>query len=264
MLHGSNGSVRDFSADVLLGRVNGVSRVAALGVRTIATAFASITSSQDVWPGAASVFPLPSTAVALEVLSSSALDTAAGAGAQQVTFDTLDANYIQIASFAVQLNGVTPVQLPNGAVYLRINGARTGLVTPNTAARQKNAGDITVRDTGGGTVRALIPASIGVLQQSVYTVPAGSTGLIQSIECQILSSAGGTARGADFLLNFRNSDGSASSPRRIGCTDTQPYRLEASTQIRLLEKVDFIGSCIYTSNNTMTVGFSYEAHIYKN
>lgn len=265
MLRSGAGSGRDFSADVILGgRISGVSRVAALGVRSIAVAFSSLSLPQDVWPGAAAIFPLPSSAVSLEVLSSSASDSVAGIGAQVVAFDTLDANYAQIAQFSVQLNGTTPVALPNGAAYLRINAARTGLVTPNTSARQKNIGDITIRDAGGGTIRAVIPASIGTLQQCIYTPPAGSTLVIQSLECAILSSAGGVSRGADFLLTFRGQDGSAPSPRRLGCTDIQPYRLDTSTDIRVAEKTDFIGSCIYTSSNNMTVGMSFEGHLYKN
>lgn len=264
MLRSGAGSGRDLSAYIIMGRLPGVTRVAALGVRGIATAFDSLASPQDVWPGAASVFPLPSAAVSLEVLSSSTSDTAAGVGAQQVTFDTLDANYAPIAQFSVQLNGTTPVTLPNGAVYLRINAARTGMVTPSTSARQKNIGDITIRDAGGGTIRAIIPANVGTLQQCIYTPPAGFTFIMHSLECAILTSAGGVSRGADFLLTFRTPDGSAPSPRRLGCTDVQPYRLDTSTYIRVPEKTDFIGSCIYTSSNNMTVGMSFEGHLYKN
>lgn len=264
MLRSGSGSSRDFAAAVILGRLPGVTRVAALGVRSIAAAFNSLTSPQDVWAGSATTFPLPSSAVALEVLSSSASDAVAGIGAQKVTFDMLDANYGQIASFSVNLDGTTPVALPNGAAYLRINSARTGMATPSTSARQKNIGDITIRDAGGGTIRAVIPANIGTLQQCIYTTPAASTLVIQSVECAILTSAGGVSRGADFLLTFRSADGSAPSPRRLGCTDVQPYRLDTSTDIRVPEKTDFIGSCIYTSSANMTVGLSFEGHLYKN
>jgi hypothetical protein len=259
------GSRGDFQSDVIRNLVPGYARVAALATRTISTAFASIPSSQDVWPGAAAVYPLPSAGVSLEVVSSSASDAAAGVGAQKVTIDTLDVNYAVIASVVVSLNGVTPVAVPGGAVYFRLNAARTGMVTPDVTARQKNVGDITIRDAGGGTVRGVILAGVGVLQQAIYTVPAGFTLIIHSLECQILSSSGGgLTRGADFMLTFRTSDGGAISPRRIGCTDIQPYLLPAETRIRATEKTDFIASCIYTSSNNMTVGFSFEANLLKN
>lgn len=254
----------DFAADVIRGAIPGVSRVATLSTRAIATAFSSIPNAQDIWPGVAIAYPLPNAVVALEIVSSSASDTAAGVGAQAVMLDMLDASYNQLGAVTVQLNGTTPVAVPGGAAYYRINAARTMMVTPNAAARQKNVGDITIRDAGGGTVRGIIPAGIGSLQQAIYTVPLGSTLIIYSLECQILSSSGGVSRGADFMLTFRSQDGNAPSPRRIGCTDVQPYLLDSATRIRVAQTMDFIISCIYTSNNNMLVGASFEGHLYRN
>lgn len=254
----SSGQISDLSTDIILGLVPGVSRIAALGLRTIATAIATPGAEAHVWSGTAATYPLITAAGALEVLSDSASDTVAGVGMQALAYGLLDANYAAVNG-TVSMNGLTPVALPSA---FRINSAVNAIVTPTTGT-QLNVGTITIRDAGGGTVRAIILPGAGTLQQAIYTVPAGFNMVIHSVEVQILSSAGGTARGADFALIFRRTNGNAIKPRKLACTDVQPAVIEARTGILVPEKNDFLISCIYTSNNAMTVGASFEAHLYK-
>lgn len=109
---------------------------------------------------------LRSAAAIVEVLSASALDTAAGTGARTVTVQGLDADYNEVEE-TLTLNGVTPVQ---GAVlFLRVNEFRVA----SAGTGMKNAGAITLRDAGAGTSRSLIQAGESRAEVGVFTVPAG-------------------------------------------------------------------------------------------
>lgn len=256
LLMGGVGADSNYSERVIRNQVAGVTRTAALGICTVAAAGAV---SADIWSGAA-VYPFMTAATSLEVLSSSASDTAAGIGMQNVTITGLDASYNPITS-TVSMNGTTVVAIPTQ--FFRINNVRGNLITPVTGS-QTNIGTITIRDAGGGTTRAIIPIGIGASQQAIYTAPAGFTLDVLSLEIQIASSAGGATRGADVYLVFRQSNGYVFTPRLISATDTQPYALNTQTGISVTEKTDFFVRVVYTSNTTMKVGASWEAHLYKN
>jgi hypothetical protein len=245
----------DFAERVLLGTVPNVSRITSLGLATIATTSAV---PQDIWPGAA-VYPFMTAATSLEVLSNNVNDTAAGTGAQQVIISGLDINYNTITS-TINLNGTTVVAVPTQ--FFRINSARCALITPTTGS-QTNIGTITIRDAGGGTTRAIINPGIGTSQQAIYTVPNGFLLTIQSMELQIPGSAGGTARGTDAFLVFRQSNGFYFTPRKLTCTDVQPYMLIALDGIPVTQKTDFFIRCTYASANNMQVGAAWEGHLYK-
>lgn len=253
---GGIGPDANYSGRVIRGQVAGVTRTAAVGLCTVAT---TGSVPVDVWSGA-SVYPFMTAATSLEVVSSSASDTAAGIGMQSVTITGLDASYNAITS-TVSMNGITAVAIPTQ--FFRINNVRGNLITPITG-NQTNVGTITVRDAGAGTTRGIIPIGIGSAQQAVYTTPAGFTLMIHSLEVQIASSAGGTARGADVYLVFRQNNGFVITPRLISTTDVQPYALDTQTGIAVTEKTDFLVRVVYTSNNVMKVGASWEAHLYKN
>lgn len=259
MLRGFFGGLIDYASGVIQGRILNVSRVTTSGKCTIAT---PANVPQDIWPGAAVQPLIGSTGVSLEVVSTSVNDAAAGTGAQAIVVAGLDINYNPITA-TVNLNGTTAVTLPN--TWLRINSARCTMVTPNPNTTQFSAGIISIRDSGAGTVRGIIPAGEGIMSQTLYTVPAGFTLVIHSIELQITSSAGGgNTRGTDAVLVFRNSNGFATASRKLSTTDAAPYPLMADTYIPVLEKVDFWMRATYTSTNSMTVGGAWEATLHKN
>lgn len=258
MIRGIAQGLLDFAALVIQGKVLNVSRVTTSGKTTIA---ASGNVSQDIWPGAAVQPLIGGTAVSLEVVSTSVNDTAAGSGMQAIVIAGLDQNYNPITA-TVNLSGTTPAAVP--IQFLRINSARGTMVTPNAGVTQFSAGTVSIRDAGGGTVRGILPAGEGILSQTLYTVPAGYTLVIHSIEVQINSSAGGATKGMDAVLIFRNSNGFATASRKISTTDTLPYALMASTYIPVLEKVDFWMRATYVSTNPTAVGGAWEATLHKN
>jgi len=268
MSRSGGGVERDYTADVSRNIVGGVLRVNALSTRTIATAFASLSAGQDVWPGVNSELTFATANESWEVASTSPNDILGGSGAETVTLTILDFAYGEITPFTVSLNGTTPVVLPNGAAYAWLNGAITGR-TNSFAQRVKNQGDIIIRVTGGAAdntkTRGVIPAFTSNLASAVYTVPINKTLEIFSMEAKILQSGlTGTPRGADFRLNFRNPNGSTSAPKSINCTDLQPFTLRADTKIRVAQRFSFISQCVGTSNNGMTVSMDWEGHLYNN
>jgi hypothetical protein len=125
------------------------------------------TTPEDVRPnGGLTVFP--TTNVAMQILSDSASDAAAGVGARTVRVDGLNALFAPVTE-TVTLNGLTPVALVN--TYYRIN-----LLTALTAGTSEtNVGTVTVRTTVGASPLHAILSGYGRGQTAVYTVPAGFT-----------------------------------------------------------------------------------------
>lgn len=258
----------DFLSDVSLGLMGGtgpgaiVRRVTGLGQVTIA---GSGVAANDIWPNGG-IYPWVTggAAIAMEFVSTSANDTAAGTGAQTVTVNGLDFAGNELSE-TKPTNGTTAVALTN--LYYRINSVGLGAV----GSGLRNAGTISVRDAGGGTVRSVIPISSvadlspGVSKGSQYTVPAGHSLLIYDIDLQLNGSAGGAARGADCLLYFRGSAATAPvrMPRALSATDTQAKNLDPKTRILVTAGTDFQLRCSYTSNTNVILSGSWEGILFR-
>lgn len=120
------------------------------------------TVPEFVW-GQGGVFTFPAAAAATTIVSGNAADASAGTGARTVTVTGLDANYFEVVE-TVTMNGTTPVNLT--AQLLRVNK----LEVVSAGSGQVNTGIITI--SIGGTVVSSIPASKGISQTAVFTVPA--------------------------------------------------------------------------------------------
>jgi len=168
-----------------LNRIGGHTRVALYGHHP-----SPVTAGADVWEGGGS-YPFQAAATKLEILSASALDTAAGTGARTFTLTGLDTNYNPISE-VLTMNGVTPVQSVNS--YLRVNG----LIMASGGSGQVNAGDVTLRVTGVGATQAIARAGYGYAKQAIYTVPAGFTLLVTDL----LFECGGTGSASVIQFSF--------------------------------------------------------------
>lgn len=209
---------------------------------------------ETVWPNSG-LYPWMTGATSLEAVSTSVQDSPTGTGIGAISLTLLDTNYVA-SIVPVTLNGTTAV--PISGTWFRING---GLTTTKgsgaSATRATNAGDIIIRDSGGGTVRAVIPTGKGITRQAVFTVEAGYT-------LQILShyigfnrgTGGGTTRYMTISNFIQNSLGVSRSPLDLSC-DGEPYRHDGIPGVVIPEKTDYALDVVAVSadNSDVTAAF---------
>lgn len=234
----------DFLIAIALGQVPGYRRVVALGNNPDMDTGAT----EDVWFGGG-LYPYLTAATALEIVSASASDAAAGTGARTVQINGLDANYVEVTQ-TVTLNGTTAVAIPTP--LFRVNSA----LVMSAGSGQVNAGQIIVRDSGGGTTRAIMPAGVGITRKAIFTVPAGFTLLVTSQFFDI-NRVTGVGRFATFANYTRSSSGFYRTPLELSVSDSVLYRHEGFMPIVVREKTDYSIRCtlVSTDNTDVTAGF---------
>jgi hypothetical protein len=161
---------------------------------------------EDLW-GGGGAYVFPTGATAMEAVSSSANDAAAGTGARTIRVDGLDASYEPLQE-TLTLNGVNPVALVNN--FFRINEAR--ILTAGSL--MDAAGTVTIRASGGGTSYAVIPQGEGFTAHGVYTVRAGYTLYLVASLFAIVRDNGVTTSRGTFQVRTRNSI-SGTEPWRV-------------------------------------------------
>ena len=162
---------KGFYLSVKLGLVPGFSIVEKFGSGDISTTIAPITTSLT--------YQTPIAATALEIVSSSANDTAAGTGAQEITVIGLDSSWVEVTQ-TKEFNGTTAVPLDNDLIRLyRAYVSRSG--TYATQSSGSHVGTLTIRGAGAGSTWATIgvtPFPFGQTQIGCYTIPTGKTGYV--------------------------------------------------------------------------------------
>lgn len=214
------------------------------------------TLPETVWP-LGGLYPYMTGATSLEVVSSSAQDSAAGTGAASISMVLLDVNYVA-STVVISLNGTTPVAIPGS--WFRINVAF--VITKGSGAsatRAVNAGDISIRNSGAGTVRGIIPAGKGITRQAVFTVDAGYTLQIISHYISLNRGTGGGVGVSKYLTvaNFaQTSTGVGRSALDLSC-DGEPYRHDGVPGIIVPEKTDYEMQVVAVSsdNSDVTAAF---------
>ena len=226
------------------GLVPGCTRVSSLGTNPATAAGASF------WYGTGA-YPWIPSARTLEIVSSSANDSAAGTGARKVLVSGLDANFNPISE-TVTMNGTTAVPLVN--TYLRVQQG----ISISAGSSQINLGTITIRDSGAGATRAVMPIAldgfgIGITSQTAYTVPAGFTLEIQSILLSINRTGANMANNVTIRnWFFNNVTGSLLRPLSFATSSNGPYRHEAGDGYPVLTvgqktDVDFVCTDVTSS-----------------
>lgn len=145
------------------------------------------TTASPVWSGGATAYVQLTTGTALEVVSSSANDTAAGTGARTIKVEGTDSTYTPFTE-TLTLAGATPVALANTSV-IGIN--KSFVVTAGSGL--VNAGNVDVRAVSGAAVKSRIQAlaeSAGLSMDFIYTVPASRYGLLKRIQAYARTNTG--------------------------------------------------------------------------
>lgn len=223
---------RDYEMGVGWNQAFGHRRIAALGNNPACNA------GEDLWTFGGA-YPWKAAVGAMEVFCANAADTSAGTGARSVLVNGLDADFNEVSQTVLTNGGVVALPTP----LLRVNSAL--IMSAGTGG--VNAGDINIRDAGGGTVRAVIPAGFGITRQAVYTVPAGHTLQITSMLFTFNEVAGGN-KFARFATFSRSAVGGFYRlPLELAIGDEPPYRHDGEPGIPLPEKTDFAIRCTATS-----------------
>jgi len=119
-------------------------------------------------------YPWQSTAVTVDVVSDDTNDDVAGTGARTLRIQGLDGSY-NLAEETVDMDGTTTVTTTQ--TFLRV--FRMSVETAGSSGN--NEGTITVTYTGGSDVAATVTAGNGQTLMAVYTIPAGYTGYLLSM-----------------------------------------------------------------------------------
>lgn len=145
------------------------------------------TTASTIWSGGATSYVQLTSGAAMQVVSASAADAAAGTGARTVLIEGLDANYLPFSEI-VTMNGTTPVSLANTSV-IAVN--KTTVLTAGSGL--VNAGKIDVRVISGAAVKSSIQAvaeSRGESADFVYTIPANRQGVLKRLRTYAFTNTG--------------------------------------------------------------------------
>lgn len=242
----------DFDTAVGLGMIPGVRRVTALGSNPdIDTA----SVPEDVW-SVGGLYPWMTASTALEIISTSASDAAAGTGARTVTIFGLDANYLEVNQ-TVTLNGLTPVAIPTS--LFRVNSA----LIMSAGSNGTNVGDINIRRVTGGTIQAQIPVGYGITRQAIFTVPAGNTLSVHSI-LFAQTKTGGVERNVTVSNFIQSPNGFYRMPLEVSVSQLTPYRHDGKPGITLAEKTDFAFRVTSASSNDVSLTVAFLGTMYLN
>ena len=184
--------VSDFPLDVAKGEVPNHNVIKKFGRNTaVSSTFVPISLS--------GFYRTPTSNTALEVVSTDADDNASGAGARTIYYEGLQvqSGSLVVVSDVVELDGLTPVALPDSLIRLyRWYVASSGVYATQSAGSHQ--GDLTIQESGAGNVWSKIENNGFPRAQSqigAYTVPTGYTAYVSKITYSVESD-----KEADILM----------------------------------------------------------------
>lgn len=154
---------------------------------TLLGASAAVTTGYStIWGLGTTAYVQLTAGVAMEVVSNSANDTAAGTGARTVKVSGVTGDYVPFVE-TITLNGATPVPLVNTSAI-----AINSMEVMTAGSGGTNAGRIDGRTVSGSAIKSTIRASDvpGMSHDFIFTVPAGRYAKLKRVAAYI---AGPTA-----------------------------------------------------------------------
>lgn len=118
---------------------------------------------ETVWPPGA-IRPKPSGLTSLEIVSDSLLDTLAGTGCQVFGLNGLGIDGAEIAQL-ISMNGTSAAAVPTQLFRIQPSGCA------QPGSLRVNDGNISIQESGGGTVFGFISAGKGGGHTAAFTVP---------------------------------------------------------------------------------------------
>ena len=237
----------DFYDAVALGKIPKYTRASAIGNNpdVDTTSF-----PEDAWSGGGLYPWLPNGVnTALQIRSTSASDT------MVVNVFGLTAPQFRAVTVTPTLAGTTPVSLATALTRINLAMPATGL----------NVGDIIIEDVAApNTIRAIIPAGVGVTQQAAYTVPEGGTLLIRQIYIGMLPASGASARQATVKTYFRFPSGATRLTVQLQMANGQSYAHAIEPPIALVTGTDFNLRVDHVSDNNSNITCAWNGILVQN
>lgn len=179
-------------------------------------------------------FPL-TAATTVRVKAGDAADTAAGAGAREITVQGIDSNLDEVSE-AIATAGASASSATT-ASFWRVHRAWVSSVGTYEAA---NTGAVVIENSAGGTDIIQLAAGEGQTQDAVFSIPSGKTGYLASVHVTTDS-----AKPVDIRCFVRNNLDDTSAPmdaKRIklywdGIATPMDYR-PYSPELSIDEKAD--------------------------
>jgi hypothetical protein len=217
-------------------------------------------TEETVWSQGGNVV-WPAAAFTAFISSSSTADTGAGTGAQTVTVEGLDENYVA-QSVTVTMNGQTQVQIGDASGWIRINRAFVATAGSGSTA----AGTVYIAATGvssgvpTGTVYASI-ADGNQTQMAVYTVPASHTLYLDDL---IFTAAISQANNyATVKLNTKDFGSNVFRTKFINVLQSNELIIDFEFPLAIPEKTDIECRAV-TSNTNNQIGASFQGVLIAN
>jgi hypothetical protein len=203
--------------------------------------------------GTPAVYAWLTSASSLEAISSSAADSAAGAGARTIVVEGLDSDFNEVSE-TITMNGLSATTATT-TEFIRVHRAyvATSGIYADTDTGSHD-GNITVRLESAGATQIYLNSATAPVGQSLvarYTIPAGKTGYLTHAS---FSSAGNKA--ADFYMWRRFNADTVAAPygvkRIIETFNGVAESLDRSwdVPIKLPEKTDIWASAVGAGTGT--------------
>lgn len=213
------------------------------------------TDPEDIWAlgGLYTGQPVHSAAAeAVNIVSSSVLDTSAGTGARTVIIFGLDSNFVE-QSETLTLNGIVPVV--STLTYKRV--FRANVLT--AGATGVNQGTLTIRhNVTVANIFAQIPIGVNNTVLGAFTIPNAKTGYLLRLRMSI-ARASGAAGSATVSLRTREEGSVYQSKRYETISTSYPLDIDLRGGIVLQPRTDILLRIESVSdNNTQAAGaFEY-------
>ena len=197
---------RDFFWEVSRGNVPGHRIVHKFGHNGAVTALTPVCDG--------GVYQTPTAAVTIAAISDDVDDTAAGAGAQQLTIEYLDSDFVEQIG-TLEMNGTTETTetILDVLRIVRAYVSRSGTYATSAAGSQQ--GTITFKVASAGATWGTIPeigvSGMGVGQSLIgaYTVPAGHTAYVLTTQASVEVSG---TKSADIYFFARSNADDVTTP----------------------------------------------------
>ena len=203
----------------------------------------------------------PAAAFTAFISSSSTADTNAGTGAQTVTVEGLDENYVA-QSVTVNMNGQTQVQIGDASGWIRIN--RAFVATAGSGGTAAGTFYIAATGVSSGVPTGTVYASItdgNQTQMAVYTVPASHTLYLDDL---IFTAAISQANNyATVKLSTRDFGSNVFRTKFINVLQSNELIIDFEFPLAIPEKTDIECRAV-TSNTNNQIGASFQGVLITN